>query len=117
MGDLTKNFSRAEFACKCGCGYDDIDEDLVKLLQGLRNWWRRPVRINSGCRCAEHNADVGGAPASKHVLGIAADVTVDGIPPEEVYRWLECLLGEAGGLGKYETFTHVDVRANGPARW
>lgn len=116
MGDITANFSWSEFQCKCGCGYDDVDEDLVKLLQCLRNWFGRPVRINSACRCAYHNASVGGKPKSQHLLGTAADVTVDGVTPEEVYRWLNRILGDAGGLGSYKTFTHVDVRPD-KARW
>ena len=35
MGDLTANFSRAEFACKCGqCdGADSIGPDFVRQLQ------------------------------------------------------------------------------------
>ena len=32
MGDLTKNFSRSEFACKCGCGFDDIDLVLQSVI-------------------------------------------------------------------------------------
>ena len=36
MGDLTDNFSRSEFACKCGCGADAISLDLVERLQLLR---------------------------------------------------------------------------------
>ena len=38
MGDLTKNFSRNEFKCKCGkCTNNYIDIRLVKGLQALRD--------------------------------------------------------------------------------
>lgn len=32
MGDLTKNFNRFEFACKCGCGFDDIELQVAKRI-------------------------------------------------------------------------------------
>ena len=33
MGDLTANFNRAEYACRCGCGKDDIKEELAMKVQ------------------------------------------------------------------------------------
>ena len=37
MGTVSKNFSRSEFACKCGCGFDAVDVDLLAGLQALRD--------------------------------------------------------------------------------
>ena len=34
MGDLTRNFSRSEFACPC-CGRADVDMRLVEALQEI----------------------------------------------------------------------------------
>ena len=51
MGDLTKDFSRQEFACKCGCGFDRIDPRVVDMCQVIRDKLGAPVRINSACRC------------------------------------------------------------------
>lgn len=51
MGDLTPHFSRSEFACKCGCGFDHISLELVSKLECLRSIIRQPIIINSGCRC------------------------------------------------------------------
>ena len=65
MGDLTKNFSRSEFACPC-CGLDTIDPDLVDILQHSRDAVGLPYPINSGCRCQKHNRDVGGVASSAH---------------------------------------------------
>ena len=75
MGNLTKNFNREEFACKCGCGFDGIDYELVKIIQEIRDEMNEPIRINSGCRCAKHNARVGGVRNSFHVQGKAADLS------------------------------------------
>ncbi len=118
MGDLTDNFNRSEFACACGCGFDEIALDTVYICQNLRDHFDRPVTINSGCRCLEHNASVGGAENSQHVAGTAADVVVKGIHPNDVYDYLDSYstsLG-VGGLGKYSSFTHLDTRGT-TARW
>ena len=44
------------------------------VLQPLRDAWGKPLAINSGYRCKELNAAVGGVPTSQHVKGEAADV-------------------------------------------
>ena len=74
MGDLTKNFSRQEFTCSCGCGFDNIDMEIVLFVQGVRDEVDHPIKINSGCRCFNHNRDVGGAASSDHLLGRGVDI-------------------------------------------
>lgn len=111
---LTKNFTRAEFACRCGCGFDDIDMRVVRLCQSVRDFFDTPVAITSGCRCAKHNKRVGGSPRSQHVYGLAADIKARHVPPSVVHEYCEQL--DVPGLGSYPTFTHIDVR-DGKARW
>lgn len=113
---ITKNFHRDEFACRCGCGFDAVDFRLVDGLQKLRDIMQSIVHVNSGCRCKDHNASIGGVPKSQHLLGKAADIRVDGYTPEEVADFAE-VLDEFGNSGIiiYDTFTHVDVR-NGKYR-
>ena len=115
MGNLSEHFDREEFICSCGeCGQDTVDVRLVILLEQIRVHFDRPVRINSGNRCKAHNKAVGGSINSQHLLSKAADITVDGTPPSLVAE-LAHNIG-AGGVGKYETFTHLDSRT-GIARW
>jgi uncharacterized protein YcbK (DUF882 family) len=116
MTMISKNFHRREFACKCGCGLDNINPELVEVVQCLRDWWRRPVIITSALRCPSHNAAVGGAQRSKHMEGLAADVVVKGVDAAEVHRWLTGQYPDKYGIGKYEAFTHIDVRPTA-ARW
>lgn len=114
MGDLSEHFSREEMACKCGCGLDTVDAELLSLLEKIRAHFDRPITINSGCRCEAHNRAVGGSKNSQHLIGRAADIVVEGTPASLVAE-LARQLG-AGGVGGYFGFTHIDSR-NGQARW
>lgn len=112
-------FSRSEFRCKCGkCGGfpEEPDEELVKLLETIREHFGAPVTVTSGVRCEVHNSAVGGASRSQHLYGTAADIKVKGIAPEAVAAYAEELLPGTGGIGRYGSFTHVDVRKN-KSRW
>lgn len=117
MGDISHHFNRAEFACKCGCGFDTVDTSTLEVLERVREHVGQPVIVNSGCRCPEHNRAIGGAPHSQHLLARAADIRIDGVAPDVVHDYAGQLLDNTGGLGRYRTFTHIDTRSNGPARW
>ncbi len=116
MYKLSKYFKREEFACKCGCGFETVDTELLKVLEDLREYFGEPAIINCACRCDQHNVDVGGAKGSKHKLGIAADIRVKNVAPDKVYVYLTSKYPDVYGIGKYKTFTHIDVRTNA-ARW
>ena len=116
MPEISDNFSRSEFACKCGCGFDTVDAELVQVLEVVRFKYNSPVHITSGCRCDSHNKKVGGSDGSKHKLGIAADIVVEGVPAVEVYRFLTSIFKSGYGIGKYDEFTHIDIRVD-KARW
>lgn len=113
---LSKNFSRAEFACQCGCGQDTVDALLVKVLQDLRDHFGKPVRITSANRCSLHNTAVGGSANSQHLLSRAADVQIEGVEPSLVQEYLLEKYADDFGIGCYDNFTHVDTREI-KARW
>ena len=117
MGDLSKHFSRSEFACKDGCGRDTIDAETLRVLEALRQHFGVPVKINSGYRCANRNKAVGGAAGSQHLYGRAADVTVEGVGPDSVAQHLQTTYPGKYGIGAYRTFTHIDTRSGLPVRW
>jgi len=117
--EINEYFDTDEFTCKCGCGMTVINENLLAILTDVREHLGRPVYITSGNRCQEYNRLVGGADASRHLTGEAADIKVSRVHPDKVANYIE-LEHCPGGLGRYITFTHVDVR-NVPrgeqARW
>ena len=117
MGDVSKNFNKAEFRCRCGCGKYNITPALIRGLQELRDYLGMPITINSGTRCLDHNAAVGGVRNSYHVKGYAADICVEGLTPKELALAAEQItVFRSGGIGIYSTFVHVDVRGH-RARW
>lgn len=117
MGDLSRSFSRAEFACRCGCGFDAVLALLVDVLQEVRDHFGQPVTVTSGCRCKTHNAKVGGSPRSQHLYGMAADIKVSGVSAATVYDFLIHRHPGEFGIGRYPSWVHVDVRLGPAVRW
>jgi uncharacterized protein YcbK (DUF882 family) len=124
---LTNNFSKSEFECKCGCDMPISVLDNVKLLaiqlQTIRDYVKQPIKINSAYRCEVHNSLINGSKRSQHKLGKASDITINTFTPDEVVDVIENLLVNEmlgsfyiGGLGRYNTFTHLDIR-DYKARW
>ena len=122
---LTKNFSKSEFNCSCGCdmplGVLHNVQKLANQLQALRNVVGTPIKINSGYRCIDYNDNVvKGSKNSQHKLGKAADIVIDDMTPQETFELVDLLINEGellqGGLSAYATFTHYDIRKT-KARW
>ena len=117
---LSPSFKVREFACK-GSDVVLLDDELVVLLQCIREHFGKPVYITSG-----YNAAVGGSKSSQHLLGRAADFHVEGVPVAAVAAYAETLLPSRGGIGRYPKdaahpkrstgWVHIDTRA-GKSRW
>jgi len=115
---LGKYFNSSEFKCKCSyksCTKTLIDIEHLDQLIALREEIG-PIKITSGFRCKKHNKDVGGIPTSQHTKGTATDIQSSRLKA----RLLADLIDEGytfNGVGSYDTFTHIDSRANKIARW
>lgn len=120
---LTNNFSKSEFECSCGCKMPEYVfkniQELAENLQVLRDELGSLILTNA-YRCKDHNADVGGATDSQHLVGKAADIYSPKLSPQQVSDAAEDLMKSEklymGGLGRYNTFTHIDIRGY-RARW
>ena len=105
---LTKNFTREEFACKCGAcgGQVEMDEVFLRRLQDARDVAGHPFRITSGYRCPAHEESVK-RPTSSHTLGRAVDIsTPDSRRKHSVVRSLIRVGLNRIGVGS--DFVHVD---------
>lgn len=114
MGDLSPNFSASEFRSRDGAALPDRSTllRLVAHLEVLRCIaGNKPLRIVSGHRSPAHNAAVGGASASRHMVGDAADI------PQGYATVAQAEEAGFTGIGnKGRWATHVDLRPS-PARW
>lgn len=120
---LAPDFKVRELRCRDGSDTVMVDETLTVVLQCIRDHFGKPVTITSGYRTAAHNAAVGGAKSSQHLLGRAADIRVAGVSVEDVAAYAESLMPDWGGVGRYPVkagratgWVHVDTRQN-KSRW
>lgn len=120
---LAPDFKVRELRCRDGTDTVMVDEVLTVVLQCIREHFGKPVVITSGYRTAAHNAKVGGAKSSQHLLGRAADIRVEDVSVEDVAAYAESLMPDWGGVGRYPVkagrttgWVHVDTRAD-KARW
>ena len=112
---LSEHFTLVEFersATAQACGIDNnvpakyvpVLQQLCKeVLEPLRSFVGQPIVISSGYRCNQLNVKVGGAYASQHTLGEAADIQLPVTPYtawddnrrhtdlEEARRWFDWL--------------------------
>jgi hypothetical protein len=137
MGDLSLNFSHSEFACKCGCGLDNIDPRQAVIAELIRHHeGDKPMIPNSGCRCLNHNEriqmDVNEnyipfSSKSKHlpftedgdINGLTGETTATDYPssnPRKLYDFLDNLFPDTYGIGLYSWGVHIDPRPI-KARW
>lgn len=121
---ITPHFSLKEFASKDGAPMPSSAMtqifELAQALEVIREDVGKPININSGYRSPAHNKAVGGAAASQHLLGTAADITVSNLQPTALADIIEKLIASGkipqGGIGIYKTFVHYDIRGT-KARW
>ena len=106
---VAKNFKVKEFACRDGSDKILLCTETVEILQAVRDYFGKPVVINSAYRTPTYNKKIGGATKSQHIAGTACDIKVSGVPPAAVASFLEKFYPKHG-IGLYPTFVHIDSR-------
>ena len=99
---------------KDGNAVTNVDTGLLNLLYGLQEWARTAgktaplLTINSAYRTPRRNASIEGAARhSQHVRGRAVDVTMRGVGLNQLAAMAAHF--NAGGIGHYERFIHLDT--------
>jgi len=105
---ISRNFNLKEFECPC-CNRVKISSRMVAMLEKLRNMiGSRPIIITSGYRCKDQNSIVGGEKNSYHKYGLACDIKVEEMNPEDLAKYSKGIGFK--GIGIYQTFIHLDLR-------
>ena len=102
------------FAGRRGVTFNDdpnVNSDLKNRVQtSFAALGIKKVRITSGYRSAEHNAEVGGAKGSQHIHGNAMDIDVSGYSiPERVQIIRTLSANGITGLGIGTNIIHADL--------
>lgn len=90
--DSIKHFKQSEFTCKCGCGLNNMNLQVVKIADEVREHFGSPAIVTSGSRCEKHNKEVGGVSNSRHLQGKAIDMYVQGVSGEDLLSYLQTLV-------------------------
>ena len=97
---LSRNFTltemvKSETALRRGIDNTPSDTVIVnlagltdKVLQPIRDYYNKPVKINSGYRSPEVNSLVGGSRTSDHCKGFAADIEIAGVSNPDLAKWI-----------------------------
>ena len=101
-------FDESEFRMGGLIVFDKMDTAFLVKLDTLRGRCGFPFILNSTYRSPEYNTSIGGAPNSKHMEGIAADIQCIGSKERAILVKNALDLGLT--VGVYKNFVHVDNR-------
>jgi len=110
-----KHFKLEEFNCRC-CAQNKMQQSFLNKLDDIREKVGLPFHVTSGFRCEKHNQEVGGKPNSQHLLGIAADVSLEFFPAINKHYLIKLAPQYFNGIGIAKTFIHLDTRET-PSLW
>lgn len=94
-------------------------EAVIVLLDKVREEFGEAIVVTSGYRDEQHNKRVGGAKASQHLTGKAADIRPKDSNKEKLDKLYDicCKYFKAVGDGRKRGFVHVDTRDDKERRW
>lgn len=101
---ISKNFYLKDFECPC-CQRVMLHPTLLEKLEQLKT--TNNIKITSGYRCEKHNKEVGGVKTSKHLKGLACDITCQNL--EEIYEKAKKLNFSYIKIDKLKKYIHLEV--------
>jgi hypothetical protein len=86
-----------------------------KCFEPLREWYGKPIKINSFYRCPELNTKVGGSKTSEHVLGQAIDLDTDSVEEnKKLFDWCKKNLQFNQLIWEYDgAWIHISYKESG----
>lgn len=121
---LTKNFTLEELTASSDAVKYDIDNkpdaktwanltELAIALQSIRDYYGKPISVNSAYRCPKLNEKVGGATTSQHMTGFAADIK----PTDGNMAALKMVILEWAKTHKYDQIILEQCDSKGIPQW
>ncbi len=116
---ISEHFTLGEMQSHDGADKVLYSTELLEKLEELRSYGGFTIAINSGYRTDTYNKKIGGATASQHLKGMAADIIVkkDGVTVDA--KKICCLAQTLGfaGIGYISAnAVHLDMRESGSYR-
>ena len=114
-GNIVKNFTLDEMANNQANETVKliITPEVVKfaqMVQELRDFYKKPMQVNSWYRTEFYNKQVGGSKNSLHLDGLAVDIaTTDYIKLAERWKIICRKHQRVGGVNLYDTFMHFSI--------
>ncbi len=91
---------------------ENLKDLCVMVLDPLREKLGKPIHVNSGYRNPEVNKAIGGAENSQHKDGQAADIVVDGMTADEVFKVASELMLFDQLIQEFDRWVHISYRPN-----
>lgn len=98
----------------------DLQLDSMKLVankcfEPLREWYGKPIKVNSFFRCTLLNEKVGGAPSSQHAKGEAIDMSAGSkAENKKLFEWCKTNLEWDQLINEYDfSWVHISYKKNG----
>lgn len=116
---ITKNFTFGELANNQAkedvkAIFNDDIALFATMIQELRNWYNKPMKVNSWYRTSSFNKSCGGASNSLHLHGLALDWGVKHTQQQHTHvqnKWAEICAahGVIGGINHYTNGYHLSI--------
>ena len=94
----------------------DIINNLTRLagfMEKVRALFSKPIHINSAYRSPEVNALVGSKPTSQHCIGCAADITINGLTPDQIVKVIQKSNIQYDQLiREFDSWVHISIPSN-----
>ena len=86
-----------------------------KCFEPLREWYGKPIKINSFYRSQLLNVKVGGSATSQHVKGEAIDISAGNkVENKKLFDWICANLDFDQCINEYDfTWVHISYKAKG----
>lgn len=124
---LTEHFTLAEMTFSQTAARKNIDNTpspeviaalkrTCALLEQVRTLVGAPIRVSSGYRSKALNKEIGGAASSKHVLGLAADITTAAMTPLALAKLISQSTLQFDQVIFEGTWVHLGLSNDAPRR-